>query len=371
MPERSWLWLWLKCPGIGSVRIRQLCAVAAESAQGFEELWSWPLSKWQQEFRWPASVLCSIERYRASLGQQPCLEVPSHVLLPCDSDWPAGFEKLERPPLSLQWQGSRTLLSRLSSQQAVAVVGTRRPSPHGLRMADVLGRVIAQAGWPVVSGLAEGIDAAAHRACLRAGGSPVAVLGTPLHRSYPPEHHCLQQEVAQAGLLMTELCDAERVMRSSFALRNRLLVAVTKAVVVVECPNNSGALRSAAVARSLGIPVWVAPGDALRESVQGSNALLQSGALPLINPQALIDQLGPGPCVSAVEKRDSSDLKAKKPPVSGLMQTRLLKLVNDGSSFDQMVHSLRSKPERVAAELLKLETAGLVVAQPGLRWRSL
>ncbi len=351
--------------------MRQLCFAAAEVPQGFQELWSWSLSKLHKEFGWPASVLSSLERYRASHGLKPCIEVPLDVLLPCDPQWPAGFARLERPPLSIQWRGRRGLLSLLSSQQAVAVVGTRRPSSHGLRMADKLGRVLAQAHWPVVSGLAEGIDAAAHRGCLQAGGSPVAVLGTPLHRVYPTEHRCLQQEVGQAGLLMTELRDSERVTRSSFALRNRLLVAVTKAVVVVECPENSGALRSAAMACSLGIPVWVVPGDALRESSQGSNALLQSGALPLINAQDLIHQLGTGPCGSFVEEGDALALKSEKPLIPNPVQTRLLKLVDNDSSFDEMVHALQSNPERVAAELLKLELQGLVVSQPGLRWRSL
>ena len=351
--------------------MRQLCSAAAEAPQGFQELWSWPLSKLHKEFAWPASVLSLLEGYRASIGLRPCLEVPVDVLLPCDPAWPAGFERLERPPLSIQWRGRRRLLSLLSLQQAVAVVGTRRPSNHGLRMADKLGRALAQAHWPVVSGLAEGIDAAAHRACLQAGGSPVAVLGTPLHRVYPTEHRDLQHEVAQAGLLITELRGSERVTRSSFALRNRLLVAVTKAVVVVECPENSGALRSAAMARSLGIPVWVVPGDALRESSQGSNALLQSGALPLINTQSLMDQLGAGPCVSSFGQGDASALQSKKPQTSDPVQTHLLKLVDDDSSFDEMVQALQSNPERVAAELLKLELEGLVVAQPGLRWRSL
>ncbi|KZR86434.1 hypothetical protein MITS9509_00013 [Synechococcus sp. MIT S9509] len=351
--------------------MRQLCSAAADAPRGFQDLWSWSLPALQEEFGWPASVLASLERYRSSLGLKPCIKVPINVLLPCDPEWPVGFERLERPPLSIQWRGSRSLLSLLSMQQAVAVVGTRRPSSHGLRMAVNLGRALAQAQWPVVSGLAEGVDATAHRACLQAGGSPVAVLGTPLHRVYPPEHRSLQQEVAEAGLLITELRDSERVLRSSFALRNRLLVAVTRAVVVVECPENSGALRSAAIARCLGIPVWVVPGDALRESSQGSNALLQSGALPLINVQALLDQLGPGPCISCVGKSDALALKSEKLLTINSVQTRLLKLVDDDSSFDVMVQALQTTPERVAAELLKLELDGLVVAQPGLRWRSL
>ena len=351
--------------------MRQLCFAAAEAPQGFQELWSWSVPKLRKEFGWPASVLSSLESYRASHGLTPCIEVPIDVLLPCDPQWPACFERLKRPPLSIQWRGRRGLLSLLSSQQAVAVVGTRRPSNHGLRMADKLGRVLAQAHWPVVSGLAEGIDAAAHRACLRAGGSPVAVLGTPLQRVYPTEHRCLQKEVGKAGLLLTELRDSERVTRSSFALRNRLLVAATKAVVVVECPENSGALRSAAMACSLGIPVWVVPGDALRESSLGSNALLQLGALPLINAQDLIHQLGAGPCDSFVKEGDAFPLKSEKSLIPNPVQNRLLKLVDDDSSFDEMVQALQTNPERVAAELLKLELQGLVVAQPGLRWRSL
>ena len=135
--------------------MRQLCSAAAKAPGGFQELWSWSLPKLHKEFAWPASVLSSLERYRASLGLQPCIEVPVEVLLPCDPEWPAGFARLERPPLSIQWRGRRGLLSSLSLQQAVAVVGTRRPSNHGLRMADNLGRVLAQAHWPVVSGLAE------------------------------------------------------------------------------------------------------------------------------------------------------------------------------------------------------------------------
>tara|TARA_B100000073_G_scaffold326089_1_gene310439 strand:+ start:959 stop:1630 length:672 start_codon:yes stop_codon:yes gene_type:complete len=223
----------------------------------------------------------------------------------------------------------------------------------------------------LVSGLAEGIDADAHRACLRAGGSPFAVLGTRLNIVFPPDNRVLQQEIAQAGWLMTELRDSESLTQLSFAMLNRLLVAVTKAVVVVVCPEISGALHSAAMARSLGIPVWVVPGDALRESSQGSHALLQSGALPLINPQALIDQLGEGPCVSCLGQGDASALLSDRPQTSDTARTHLLKLVDDDSSFVEMVHALQSNPERLAAESLKIELEGFVVAQSGLRWRSL
>ena len=196
--------------------MRQLCSAVDQASGGLQVPWGWSLSRLRREFGWPESVLCSFDRYRRSHGLQPCIEVPDHVLLPCDPGWPEVFAKLERPPLSIQWRGDRGLLSLLSSQQAVAVVGTRRPSSHGLRMAECLVRALAQAGWPVVSGLAEGIDAAVHRACLEAGGQTIAVLGTPLHRVYPSEHDQLQRAVAEDGLLLTEFRDSERVTRSGF-----------------------------------------------------------------------------------------------------------------------------------------------------------
>ena len=351
--------------------MHQLAAVADALPGGWQELWCWPLERFRREFSWPESVLASVEAYRSTCDDAQPIEVPAQVLLPCDSLWPALFDRLERPPLSLQWNGEACLLPWLASQQAVAVVGTRRPSSHGLRMAERIGGLLADAGWPVVSGLAEGIDAAAHRGCLRSGGRPVAVLGTPLHRVYPPEHRALQRAVSQSGLLVTELRRATRVQRSSFALRNRLLVALTRAVVVVECPKSSGALLSAAMAQRLGVPVWVVPGDALRDSARGSNALLRSGAHALLDPQDLLDALGPGPAKALCPAPLARGTTTAMSPSIGGVQGQLLQLVDAGSTLEEMVHALKLDSQAVAAELLRLELDGLVLAQPGLRWRRL
>ena len=351
--------------------MRQLAAVADVLPGGWPELWHWPLERFRLEFSWSESVLASVEAYRSTCDDARPIEVPAQVLLPCDSLWPNQFARLERPPLSLHWEGEACLLPWLASQQAVAVVGTRRPSPHGLRMAERIGGLLAHAGWPVVSGLAEGIDAAAHRGCLRSGGCPVAVLGTPLHRVYPPEHRALQRAVSQSGLLVTELRRETRVQRSSFALRNRLLVALTRAVVVVECPISSGALLSAAMAQRLGVPVWVVPGDALRDSARGSNALLRSGAHALLDSQDLLDALGPGPAKALSPAPLAGGTTTAMSPSIGSVQRQLLQLVEAGSTLEEMVHALNLDSQAVAAELLRLELDGLVLAQPGLRWRRL
>ena len=143
--------------------------------------------------------MASLDRYRSSLGLSPDLTVPVDVLLPMDPTWPTSLNRLERPPLALYRQGDDGLLPSLAKRRAIAVVGTRAASSHGLQMAEQLGRSLAKAGWPLLSGLAEGIAAAVHRGCLSAGGSPVAVLGTPLSRTYPSHHIALQESVGTQG----------------------------------------------------------------------------------------------------------------------------------------------------------------------------
>ena len=149
------------------------------------DLWSWPRLRLQGALRWPDSLMARVESYRLSKGASPSLLVPDKALFPLDQDWPIAFDSLERPPLAVHWSGRKQCWPVLSAQKAVAVVGTRRPSDHGCRMAHALGQCLARAGWPVVSGLAEGIDAASHHGCLAADGLPVGVLGTPLDRVYP------------------------------------------------------------------------------------------------------------------------------------------------------------------------------------------
>ena len=129
---------------------------------------------------------------------------------------------LERPPLCLFYRGDTSLLQSLQRRQAVAVVGTRSPSPHGLQMADRIG----QAGWPVLSGLAAGIDAAVHRGGLAVEGSPVAVLGTHLDRVYPSQHRELQSAIGRSGLLLSKRFPGGTPRPGHYAARNRLKVTM-------------------------------------------------------------------------------------------------------------------------------------------------
>ncbi len=362
--QRLWRMLWSDCPGVGVVRLQQLERLPG----GLAAAWAASPEALARLTGWPSSRLAPIEAYRQHWGPDPLPRLARlrrggrGLLLPGDRRWPAALETLARPPLWLHWQGRGSLWPLLARRQAVAVVGTRHPSEHGLLMAHRLGAHLAAHGWPVVSGLAEGIDAAAHQGCLSRGGTPVAVLGTPLQRVYPRHHGPLQAEVGRRGLLLSEWPAGAPVRPGHFASRNRLLVALAAAVVVVECPPQSGALHSAELAWQQGLPLWAVPGDAARRAALGSNRLLARGATPLLEPGDLTAQLGPGP-LKGRDPRPAADLTPGSPAA------RVLAALGEGAGLEELGRALSLEPPVLSSALLQLELSGLVRPEPGLRWR--
>lgn len=368
--QRLWQLLWGSCAGVGVVRLAQL----ERSFATLEAAWSASPADLAARTGWPPALLAAVQAHQRRWGSNPLAELDRAwqggrgLLLPGDGRWPAALDGLQRPPLRLHWRGRGSLWPVLARRQAIAVVGTRRPSPHGLQLARRIGAQLAAQGWPVVSGLAEGIDAAAHRGCLEACGAPVAVLGTPLQRVYPRHHEQLQQQVGRQGLLVSEWAADARVHPGHFASRNRLLVALATAVVVVECPSSSGALHSAELAWSQGLPLWAVPADTDRASAQGSNRLLARGATALLQPSDLTDQLGAGPLLG----RSSGTRAPARGPgsIPGSGEARLLAALGQGAvSLEVLAERLAVPTPRLLSSLLELELAGLVQAEPGLSWR--
>lgn len=372
--ERLWRLIWANAPGIGWLRLERL-----EAMFGTLEL-AWQASEADLQHvlggrtQLRQGEQANLAAYRAELGPDPLSTPPSHeqrrrwaqpgCLMADDPAFPPALLELDRPPLRLFWRGRGSLWPQLAAAQAVAVVGTRRPSRHGANMARTIGRALAEAGWPVVSGLAEGIDAEAHRGCLEAGGQPVGVLGTPLERVYPRHHEELQEAVAQRGLLVSELPAGTPVRAGHFALRNRLQVALAQAVVLVECPAASGALHSATLAWEWGMPLWVVPADAARVSAAGSNRWLSQGGTALLQPGDLISSLGQGP----LRRSQPAGSAADAGPLFN-REAALLAALGAGASLDQLCERLRQSPAALSERLLRLELAGLLKSEPGLWWR--
>jgi DNA processing protein len=190
------------------------------------------------------------------------------------ADYPPALDDCPNPPPILWARGNLALLDK----PCVAIVGTRRATAYGERITRDLARTVARAGACVVSGLARGIDAAAHRGALEVDGATIAVLGTGLDLAYPRGHAGLQRRIGEQGLLLSERAPTDAAHGGSFPMRNRIIAALTSATIVVEAGVKSGALITAAYALEMGRTVAALPGPIDSPQAQGSNELLRDGA---------------------------------------------------------------------------------------------
>ncbi len=200
--------------------------------------------------------------------------IPSH-----SRDYPAALLELKPPPKQLWAVGNRATLDA----PVVAIVGTRGATAYGERVTREIATALARGGACVVSGMARGIDAAAHRAALDAHGKTVAVLGTGVDVAYPRAHTALHSEIAEKGLLLSEVPLGTGSAKWAFPKRNRIIAALARLVVIVEAPLKSGALNTADHALDLGREIAVVPGPIDSPQSAGSNQLLVSGAHPIVS----------------------------------------------------------------------------------------
>lgn len=196
------------------------------------------------------------------------------VLTGASADYPPLLREIPDPPPVLFLKGDLTPADTTS----VAIVGSRHATSYGRGQAERLGRALAQTGYTVISGLARGVDAAAHRGALAAGGRTLAVLGNGLSRIYPPEHAELAIEVVQNGALLTESLPGEGPLKTSFPKRNRLISGMSLGVIVVEAAERSGALITARHATEQNREVFAVPGRVDNRMARGCHQLIRDGA---------------------------------------------------------------------------------------------
>lgn len=209
------------------------------------------------------------------------------VLTLDDPDYPALLKELPDSPPVLYLKG--TILD--ADRWAVAFVGTRRATPYGREMTHQLVQALAGEGITIVSGLALGIDGAAHKAALEAGGRTIAVLGSGVDYIYPPEHRRLAREIMEQGALVSELPPGTAPDRKHFPVRNRIISGLSLGVVVVEAPARSGALLTADIAAEQGRDVFAVPGKASASASLGTNRLIQNGAKLVLDVNDILDEL--------------------------------------------------------------------------------
>lgn len=222
---------------------------------------------------------------------------------------PEPLRRLPDPPKTLWFEGA------LPREAGIAIVGSRACTTYGRRVAFSLGQAVALAGWPVISGLARGVDAAAHRATVAASGRGFAVLGSGIDVIYPAENMDLADElINNGGGLISEYPPGTPPAPFRFPARNRLIAALSSAVVVVEAGEKGGALITARIALDLGIDVLAVPGDIDRPVSKGCNLLIRDGAHPVLSSTDLIDCLelilGPRPLSTPQLSLDAGPVNA-------------------------------------------------------------
>lgn len=260
--------------GIGPVRVRALCAALGSP----EAVLSAPERDLAAVRGIGPKVAENIVTQRGGLDagreEAAAARLGARLVTPLDAEYPAPLKNIYDPPLCLYVRG--TLVPK--DEQALAVVGTRRASHYGMAQAERLSYQVAKAGFTVVSGLARGIDTAAHRAALKAGGRTLAVLGGALDKLYPPENRELAEEIAGHGALLSEFPLGREPDRTTFPYRNRVVSGLAKGVLVVEAGLDSGAMNTAEQALEQGRSVMAVPGRVDLEGARGPHRLIQNGA---------------------------------------------------------------------------------------------
>jgi DNA processing protein len=281
--------------------------------------------------------------------------------------YPQALAPIHAAPRVLFVQG--TILP--CDERAVALVGTRHPTPYGRRVAKALAEGLARAGATVVSGLARGIDGIAHRGALDGGGRTLAVLAGGLSRLYPPEHRALGAEVAAAGALVTESAMEQEPIQGLFPARNRIISGLAKVVVIVQAAARSGALITATHAAEQGRTVMAVPGLVDEEANAGCHALIRDGAVLCRAVEDVLEELDGVSARAQAEGVAAPPAPVRTGPPPGLDETQqsVWDFLADGArSVDEIAQGLSLAVPALSGVLLMLEMKRVVRRLPGSRY---
>ena len=282
-----------------------------------------------------------------------------HLLTWSDPDYPPLLRQIADPPIVLYVHGRRELLAR----PQIAIVGSRNPTALGRQTAAAFARSLTASGLTVTSGLALGIDAAAHRGALEAGGETIAVCGTGLDRIYPPSNRDLTHAIAARGALVSELPIGTPARPGNFPVRNRLISGLSLGVLVVEAALRSGSLITARLAGDQGREVFALPGSIHSPMARGCHALIRQGAKLVETATDVLEELGALAQVSttAVDVRTPTAV----PTLAPIERQVLECLGYEPTRIDALIDRSGLTAETVSSILLQLELRGLVLAGPG------
>lgn len=365
MSQRDWLRL-ATTPGIGaslSARLLEHFDTPTQALAADDAAW--------QRMGVSAATrrrLADDDSTGADAAERWLAEAPNRYFVTLDQAYyPGALADLEPPPPWLYALGDIDLLNR----PAVAIVGSRHPTHAGLAAAHEFGKALAAAGLVVVSGLARGIDAAAHEGALAANGMTIAVCGTGLDRVYPAANRELAGRIADNGLLVSEFMLGTQPARSNFPRRNRIIAGLCSATLVVEAARQSGSLITARLAAAAGREVFALPGSIHNPLARGCHQLIRDGAKLVETTDHILEEIAAGLEGYRLAAGTGDDRPAgarenapAAPPDDDSAQL-LAALGHAPARIDDLVERTGWSADAVSSRLLILELEGQVVATPG------
>jgi DNA processing protein len=361
---RAWLRLSLT-EGVGNETARQLLAAFGSPQAIFEQ---------------DAAALNAVgnERLRRAIEAEPdelpaqlartlawLAEGPDRCILTLgDTGYPPALLNITDPPLMLYLLGSLVPAGeakvQFSTLPCLAIVGSRNPTPQGHINAGQFAEALGAAGWCVVSGLALGVDGAAHQGALRAGAYTVAVVGTGLDRVYPRKHLELAHRIARRGLIISEFALGTPPLTGNFPRRNRLISGLSQGTLVIEAALQSGSLITARLAADQGKEVFAIPGSIHSQQSRGCHLLIKQGAKLVESAQDVLEELQP----AGTRPLDLAD--DSQPQPSPLPDDPLLRAMGfDACSLDALQARTGLATADLQAQLLALELQGELARLPG------
>lgn len=266
--------------------------------------------------------------------------------------YPDNLKVIKNPPDQLYCIGNLSLLSRKS----VAVIGSRKYTLYGKIVAQMIGKELAKAGIPVVSGLAYGIDSFAHEGTVNAGGEAIAVLGTGIDVIHPARNANLYNRIAKSGLIISEYPPGTPGAKYTFPQRNRIISAISESVVVVEAGLNSGSLITTDFANEQGKSIYAVPGNINSQFSVGTNKLIKDGAIPMISISDIVSDV-----------KDFEYIPQEIENTLGSDELEVYKEIQKSSccSIDSIAHNLNKNTGKVSAILTVLEIKGVIMTYGG------
>ncbi|CAN1212723.1 DNA-processing protein DprA [Tumidithrix helvetica PCC 7403] len=361
--ERAYWLAWSTIYGIGSVLLKRIYL----GFGSLEAAWKAPIEELAEIEGLGKQVCEAIQRDRLSLDPQQLLteylSKNPDFWTPADPEYPKLLWEIPDPPPILYYRGN---LKSWSERYTVGIVGTRSPTGYGRRWTKKIAQALAERGFTVVSGLADGVDAEAHLGCLGVQGQTIAVVGTGVDRVYPPRNQSLYQKILETGLVLSEYPQGTPPDRAHFPKRNRIIAGLCRATIVIEAPERSGALITAHQANDYNREVFALPGSLDVEQAKGCLNLIDKGAQIILGIDELLAALGMLPQLD-------SGIEPVQLALLDPTQQKILEAIgfDEAVSFDRIIEQVNLPSGEVSGALLQMELLGAIAQVPGMRYQRL